>query len=138
MGTRGYRRFEWLPGSLVARGIRGRWGPRPRRAARGHAAEGPGPKTNSRPKRRPKPDRPPAEPNKRVAVAQGKAAAPLANDLRRAMPKAADALADERQPPLPETKKDFAAAFYKNPRPPLAHGHARSTGLATAMLLRPR
>ena len=130
MGTRGYRRFEWLPGSLVARGILGTLGTKASTGrARGHAAEEALAQNEQPAERHPKPDRPPARPNKRVAVAQRqRLPRRWPSDLRRAMPRAADALADERPAAAAEARRT-SPRHCQNPRPRSPHGHACSTGL---------
>ena len=137
MGTRGYRRFEWLPGSLVARGILGTLGTKASTGrARGHAAEEALAQNEQPAEKAPKPDRPPAEPNKRMAVAQGKAAAPLAKRPAPRDAEAADALADERPAAAAEAKKDFAAAR-KEPSAPARPMATRAAPASPAAMAAP-
>lgn len=125
MGTRGYRRFEWLPSTLLARGTigtkasTGRGHARPADEAEGQA---------ERAEKAPRPDQPqrvPAEPPRKkmaAVMAQGKAARPVAkfdagDDLA-----GADAMADAKAPrdreAKNEAKKDAPAAVRKEPSAP--------------------
>jgi hypothetical protein len=134
MGTRGYRRFEWLPSTLLARGTIGTKAS----TGRGHTRTEAGADLRLAEKA-PHPDRPadvavPA-PRKKMAMAMPKAPRPMAKlDEDDALVGAGDQARD-REAPANAAKKDAAAAVRKEasaPRPMPARAAAPASPPAMA------